>query len=450
MSEQPPEDQQASERPGRGGARRWIISTTLIVAFLAGGTVVASLLSRFKEEPARRESIAVLPVVRTQILQPEDVTEQFVGYGSVRPIQQATISAEVAGRIVTLPDELRAGQSVSDGETLLTIDDREYKRLKERALAYLRADEAALDELKIESEKLDEVMATARREVALTEAEWKRVSALYDRDLAAKKEFDFANLAWKQATRVLQGYEMQASRIQPRSQQLLASIAARKADAESAQLNIDRCTVNAPFDAVIKERRVDKGNRVAPGMPLFDLINNRVVEIPAQLPASVYGKVKVNAACEVQSESLPDTVWVGRVARIAPDVDRRTRTFAAYIEIDNREHDRPCVPGTFTKITVGGPRHQNALLIPRGAINEGRIFVFDAGQAHERVISVDFMLNEQAGVSGDVQPGDRIILPPISALDDKMAVKASETGGTEVDRANNNHVAGVPDSTPEP
>ncbi|MGB0716523.1 MAG: hypothetical protein ACPGXK_11625, partial [Phycisphaerae bacterium] len=85
------------------------------------------------------------------------------------------------------------------------------------------------------------------------------------------------------------------------------------------------------------------------------------------------------------------------------------------------------VPGTFTKVTVKGPEHSNAMLVPRGAISDGTIFVFGEGEARQRKISIDFMLNEQAGISGDVKAGERVILPPISALKDRMAVRTLET-----------------------
>ncbi|MGB0717017.1 MAG: efflux RND transporter periplasmic adaptor subunit, partial [Phycisphaerae bacterium] len=337
MNDRRPELTEGQSQPRSTGIGKWILSITLVVALLAGGTVVASLLSRFKEEPARRESIAVIPVVRTQTLQPENVTELYLGYGSVDPIQQAVVAAEVPGRVVELPAELREGKEIRKGDVLLKIDDREFRQAKARADAFLRADQAALDELKIEAEKLGDLMATAQHEIELTEAEWNRISALYEKNLAAKKEFDFANLAWKQATRVLQGYEMQASRIQPRSQQLLASMAAKEADAQTAELNMERCTVKAPFDGVIMQRFVDPGNRVGPGMQLFSIVNNNVVEVPAQLPGSVYGKIKVGAECVLQSESMTDVQWTGTVSRIAPTVDQQTRTFAAYIVIDNQE-----------------------------------------------------------------------------------------------------------------
>ncbi|MCH8146829.1 MAG: DUF3362 domain-containing protein, partial [Planctomycetes bacterium] len=51
--------------------------------------------------------------------------------------------------------------------------------------------------------------------------------------------------------------------------------------------------------------------------------------------------------------------------------DPRSRTFRAYVEVDNAKQVQPLLPGYFVTAVVEGPRITDALLVPRIAILDG-------------------------------------------------------------------------------
>ena len=63
------------------------------------------------------------------------------------------------------------------------------------------------------------------------------------------------------------GYQNEASLVAPRRQRLAASHRARLAAAELAQLNIERCTIRAPFAGVVERMQVEVGDYVGFGTP---------------------------------------------------------------------------------------------------------------------------------------------------------------------------------------
>ncbi|MHC5110020.1 MAG: efflux RND transporter periplasmic adaptor subunit [Planctomycetota bacterium] len=404
------------------GKAKLLVSIVLVIVLLGGGSVIAALLASLKEEPPRRENAKPPNVVKTITLAPQNITERFIGYGTVEPIRKSRIAAEVTARVVAFLRDCREGAFVDDDMPLIQFDDREYQRALQRAEALADADQAGIDELKTESEKLGELVETARYEKEVAEAEWERVSDLFNRRLAAKKEFDFANLARQQALRVLQGYERELSKIAPRSVQLGASRAARLAEVETARLNIERCTISTPYAGQISDRHVEVGDWVGPGTLVLSLVDASRVEIAAQLPAAVYNRVAPGASCTITSESLVETTWSGTVARIAPQVDEERRTFSAYIVVDNTRQTTPCVPGMFVTVDVEGPTHEDVFLVPRGALLGNTVFVMDEGRSRRREIEPGRYVGDSVIIDGGIRSGDQVILPPLAALNDGTEV----------------------------
>ena len=168
---------------------------------------------------------------------------------------------------------------------------------------------------------------------------------------------------------------------------------------------------------------VDTGDRVGVGSVVLTLIDPSRVEIPIQLPGAVYERVKVGATCTIGSESMTTDVWRGEVARIAPAADEQTRTFAAYVVVDNAGQVQPLVPGTFVRAVVRGPVYPNRILVPRGAFRSGRVFVVEDGVARLRSVAVDGFIEDHAMVGSGVRDGDRVILSHLERLADGSHVR---------------------------
>lgn len=427
-----PNATQASERddvpatPGSPRAKRLAISAILIVLLLAAGIGFTAWMSRSRPDAPRREDTSLPPLVEVRTLALREIREVFTGYGSARADREVTISAEVSGRVVEVAEGLKDGSPVADGQVLIRIDDREYGRRLERADGQWAEIDARLAELKVDETTAGRLAEIARDEVEVTHSEYKRLTELYERQVASKKEWDFARLEYQRSRRELQTLEKEVRRIEPRRAQLKAQRDARRADKELAQLILERCTITAPFAGRVEEIFVEQGDQVRPGGQVLRIIAPRHIEVPVELPASVYPRTKVGAACTLWMESLPDVRWEAPVRRISPATDERSRTFTAYIEVDNATQATPLVPGYFVTAEVSGPILRDVLVVPRGALVGDQVFVANEGKAHPRKVSVDRLIGDQAVVSGDLAPGDRVILTNLDMLYDGAAVRCSD------------------------
>lgn len=430
-------------------SRRVLRSVILIVMLLMLGGMIAGGLYALRQAPPRRDLAILPPLVETMYVHAQDVVEYFVGYGSANAIHRAQIAAELSATIVERVGDLREGAVVARGQILFRLDDRQYRHVFARAEALAAAERASLDELAVEQQGLAGLIATAQRETRVAREERNRVARLLEQELAAKKEFDFANLAYQQAQRVLQEYELQSARLGPRRVRIAATIRGYDEEAALARLNIDRCEIRAPFDAHIDSLHVDVGDHVVPGVVLATLIDPTRVEVAVRLPASIHDRVHVGAPCRLTSESTPSkrlaagSQWTGLIARVGPTADARTRTFAAYVVIDNAgqaqsgETDLPAlVPGVFVTARIQGPTHPDRILVPRRACRGGRVFVVEDNRARARSVVVERYLEDQAMVRGDghsprragagLRSGDRVILSRLDRLVDGSPVRTRE------------------------
>lgn len=402
----------------------------LICMLLFFGGAVTILLIAIQEIPPWRETTVVPPLVRSLVLHTQDVVESFVGYGSARPIHRVDIAAELSATVVERVADIREGSVVAEGQELFRLDDRRYQSAFARARALADAERATLEELAVEAEGLGKLIKTSELEARVARDEKARVTSLFERNLAAKKEYDFADLAYQQTQRVLLEYQLQIAKLAPKRSRSNATIRGYEQDAALARLDIERCEIKAPFAGHIESLFADVGDLVAPGTVLVTLIDPSRVEIPINLPASVHGDVVPGAECQITSESMRGSTWIGTIARVAPSSDEQTRTFAAYAVVDNRRQDRPLVPGAFVTARVNGPTLPSRLLVPRSAVRSGRVFVVENGLARVRSVTVDRYIEDNAMISGDLRDGDRIILTRVERLADgsPVRVRATESG----------------------
>jgi membrane fusion protein (multidrug efflux system) len=249
------------------------------------------------------------------------------------------------------------------------------------------------------------------------------VSRLFEEQNAERREYDLVNLAYQQARRVLKNYRKEREVLGPRRRRVEASRRANEAGIATARLNVERCTIKAPFAGTIDRLLVEAGDLAAGGTPLLTLIDPAHVEIPIQLPASARGRVRVGAPCRIESEGARDESWQGEVARIAPLAQQQTRTFAVYLDVDNTRQVRPLLPGTFVRAVVDGPTHLGGLVIPRGAIRRGHVFIVEDDVARRRAIEIERFLHDGALVRGQLTTGDRVILSHLDQLADGSLVR---------------------------
>ncbi|HMB52050.1 MAG TPA: efflux RND transporter periplasmic adaptor subunit [Thermoanaerobaculia bacterium] len=399
-----PEGADASE-PGRGRGVRMAIFALLA---LLVGVAVAVAAVKLRPQPERRSVETPPPLVQVLRVAIEPVALDVPSQGTVEPLTESTLVAQVAGRVTAVADDFAAGAFFRAGQTLVEIDRRDYQ------LA-VRDAEAALAQAEVGLEREQAEAAVARRE-------WEELGR-----------------GGEPSPLVLR---------KPQLAQARAAVAAAEAAVERAGLNLQRTRLSAPFDGRVRAKLADLGQYVAPGTPLAELYSTSVAEVRLPVPQDDLAFLDVGigwsaprggaAPSVVLSSRLAGRLesWTGRVVRTGAEIDRETRMLDVYARVDDplASHGggSPLPMGLFVEAEIAG-RPADAALLPRRALRTtGRsgddevMVVGEDGVLRFRRVDVLRARGERVYVGGGLEDGELVVVSRLTEAVDGMRVRAEE------------------------
>ncbi|MEM8933241.1 MAG: efflux RND transporter periplasmic adaptor subunit, partial [Acidobacteriota bacterium] len=256
--------------------RAWVLILSLALTLACSGPEAAETASS-AAEPTSAEPVERVVAVETSTIVARQVVDRASLSADVRAARRATLAAEVAGTVETL--SVDEGDTVRAGQALVAIDTR------------------ALD-------------------VRLAEA--KAV------DRQRRLQFDRAEklLEKRSITRV----------------QFLDAVTARDvaaAQLASAELDLAKATVQAPWPGSVAVTRVEEGDYVVPGQPVVELVDVSRLDVVAPAPAGDVPYLRVGVAADVTVDVFPGHVFTGRISRLGAELDPSARTLDVVVTLDD-------------------------------------------------------------------------------------------------------------------
>ena len=115
-----------------------------------------------------------------------------------------------------------------------------------------------------------------------------------------------------------------------------------------AQLDVERCTVRAPFNGAVVSLAVGKGEFVSAGKPLMEIVSTEPLEAHFLVPSTAIREVSVGQAFAMDVHETKSTVN-GTIRQIAPVADPLNRTIKIFGQLDKvPDLVRPGMSGTVT------------------------------------------------------------------------------------------------------
>jgi membrane fusion protein, multidrug efflux system len=195
----------------------------------------------------------------------------------------------------------------------------------------------------------------------------------------------------------------------------LAQVAAARAQLAQAEEAERRTILRAPTRGIVSARLVSAGEAVAPGQPLFRIVDTDTLELAARVPVSGLGSFRVGDPVVFRIDDASDRLLTGYVDRIEPMADPSTRQVVVYARLPNI--DGVLVGGLYATGTIVLRTVQGAAL-PVASVAEtpdgGRhVLVIEGGRVERREVRV---LGEDRK-SGDVvvegvAPGTLVMARP--------------------------------------
>ncbi|HEX5657086.1 MAG TPA: efflux RND transporter periplasmic adaptor subunit [Polyangiales bacterium] len=326
------------------------------------------------EELAKRAKITTAPIDK-QALHP---TLRLVGSVNFDADEVADVGARIESRVarmmVTVGDEVKAGQ------TLVEIDSNEIGG----ALAALLSARANLIAAEI----------TEKRETDLAKQQLS-TSAVVERSRAEARAL--------------------RAELNGATQRLLAMgfTADELARIEAGHPGARKITLRAPIDGEVVKRNAVLGQVVGPTQPILQIADLDHLWVELDVFERDLGHVADGDAAEIESESHPGKVFRGRVTHVAATVDLNTRTAHVRVEVENPE--RLLRPGQFVHArlsTVGDTRP--VLGVPRSAVlqveGETTVFVAEGNNTYTaRPVELGVAAGDWVEITRGLVEGDVVV-----------------------------------------
>ena len=369
-----------------------VTSIIICILVLVVGAAGMVMLIRLKKPPAEAVNGERSLRVEAMQIKKADIPVFITGYGEVKALTVVPIAPEVSGRIADIHPRLKIGEIIPKGEVLFKIDPKDY-------LTVLKTNRKRLIILK--------------RSHELAKKEYQRFMVLFKKD----------NVATLSGLETAEKTMLAAADLENQIIQVL----------ETAENNLERCEVRAPFNARIKSVSLEKGQYVTPGQNVITLSDDSVIEIQVPLDSRDARKwLRFNrdekngnttwfsnveqVPCKISwTENNDGQTWDGRLHRIVK-FDQQTRTLIVALRFDaetalkKSPRSLPLVDGMFCSVKIPGRTLHNVFRLPRQAVSfENTVHIAVKDRLKTVPVNVVRVDGENAYVAGGINAGDMII-----------------------------------------
>lgn len=395
--------------------------TALIMA-LAAVALVASGCGR-SDEPSKQAGptgevrhVSIAKITRSSI---EDYYEST---GTVRAKTETQVSANMMGRIVSFP--VSEGDTVSKGQLLVEIDDRESQAQFQKAQAAMREAQAGLVEIDRSVEAATAAVQTAEANRNLAQITFDRYKELFERRSATAQEFDEAQSRLKMARSELDRAKAGVQVIISKKRQLNARIDQAKAEIASTRVFQGYSRIASPVSGVVVKKFAEAGATAGPGAPLLSIEDNSQYRLEVGIDESRGKLVRIGNRVSVRIDAVSEGEFLGSVAEVMPTADAASRTYTVKIDIPAN----PILKSGLFGVAKFPVAQKDAITVPVSAIVErgqlsGVYIVAADGTAQFRIVTIGKTSEGKAEVLSGVAEGDEVVTSDTGAINDGTRVR---------------------------
>jgi len=278
----------------------------------------------------------------------------------VEAVHQATVSSQVAGRIINIPVDV--DDYVKKGEVIVQFRDKEIRALFDAASAKLTA----------------------------AQLKHNRIKDIYVKNLVSKSTLD----------------------------QSEASLKAAMAGVEQAQEALENTSVRAPYSGIMVKRLVEVGESVRIGTKLMTGLSLEKLRATAQIPQEIIHAVRKRKKAWVYvGDKKENRVAVSSLS-ISPYADPVSHTFLVQLYLPQGEH--MIYPGMYTKVSFSVDEKESLVISKKSVAYRSEVTAVYVRNKNGSLSFRQIRLGQDVGmeqieVSAGLSQGEEIIRDPVQA-----------------------------------
>ena len=208
--------------------------------------------------------------------------------------------------------------------------------------------------------------------------------------------------------------------------------------------------VTSPWVGVVSKMKVRDGDFVAPRAPLAEIYDPQSLIVRLSVPEQAAAGIAEGTKVKVELDAYPEKQFSGRVVRLYPYLDPRTRT--RIIEASLADVPK-LLPGMFARVALEQSSIVDAISVPAygllSAPGGGFVaFVMQDGKAVRRKVETGIEVDGRIQILSGLEAGDKLIVAGHEKLKDGAAVKVSEGAGAKKAAGASNKAPDAPSTPP--
>ena len=388
-------------------------SLLLASAILLISLSVAYLMVWLKPEPEIRPLTSRAPFAVTDPAVVGTGAIPVYGAGTVRPVAEIDVAAEINGKVVWVDQAFQSGGRVRKGQILFRIDDADYRNRVQQARANVAAQHVAL--------------LRANEEAQIARAEY--------------AQFRHGQMDIAEANPL--------ALWEPQIEAARAAVIRDSAVLADAELALARTKIRAPFRGVVQAESIDIGQFVVAGQSVGRLYATDAVEVVVPLSdanaALIPGlweleagdgdrQVKARAIAEYGDGSY---AWEGYVDRAEASLDKQTRTInvivrvpdpftsGTWVEAAGVGSGPPLLVGKFVEVRIEGIIPDRYFILRRSALRPGNEIWAVRDDTLLTIVPVRVLQrsDDKVFVTGTLEAGQAVVIGGIQVGTEGMAVR---------------------------
>ena len=198
--------------------------------------------------------------------------------------------------------------------------------------------------------------------------------------------------------------------------------------------------MKAPFNGMIIEEFVDKGQVLAPSSRIATLVDSDTFWVRVSVPVDRLPWIRI-PEINGEKEGSPATITheiskdskvtrIGHVIRLLGDLDARGKMARLLVEVndplktgENADSKLPLFIGAYVSVAIDGPQIDNVIEIPRRALRENdTVWIKKDGLLSIVPVEVVWKVEDRIFLKGDIQSGDMVVMNHIAAPVEGMKI----------------------------
>ncbi len=315
---------------------------------------------------SRKVKVEVAPVKRVRL------ERSVAAVGTLRSHDSVMLRPEISGRIAEI--NFTEGGKVAKGQVLVRLDD-----------------------------------SVARARLQQARANLKLAGSQYNRSVELNK----------------QGFVSKQARDEAAS-----NLAVQQAAVALAEAELEKTSIQAPFDGLVGLRTVSVGDYVGPGTDLVPIEAIDPLNVDFRIPEQFLSAVSVGARLHVTFDAMAGLQREGSVGAISPQVDVGGRSLLLRANVPNPDY--VLRPGLFARVQLELAETMG-LVIPESALapsgDAQYVYRVEGGVVRRIMVQIGQRVGAQVEIVSGLNEGDSVVVSGLQKVRDGVEVEVLAPGG---------------------